>query len=317
MINTSSITALLPYLKDAWTMAWIGSGLLAIFIPVIIWNVHRASYFYIVGQYQKKEDYYEYQQWYYEQQQQQKNNYYNGNNGNNGNNNNGNAYFKECSWINLSCKWNQYKYAMYQNGGGDGDRVRQSLPAWYVFFGQETEEMERWREENMEGEREGGRRNQAGVNGGLVFAYVLTLGLFIALVSYGAITIGKRESVTTLTAFLVVTLVVGLMNLFMSISAISADDRDLEDSYYGWYGQTSVLLVYTNFWIMTYSFAFLVAFQVKNYLEKKKNGNEIEQDTASYEFKEMSAMDGKPEVRSDTSESQATAYHAPSESTMV
>ncbi len=271
MMNASSITSILPYLKDAWTMSWVGSGLVTIFVPLIIWSSHRARYFKYVGQALKYEDDQEAAQWYYEQQQNQQNNNYGYGNNNGNNNGNNYSYYKDCSWINFSCRYKQYTYAM-SSQGGDGDRVRQYLPSWYVFFGKESEEMERWREENgneQEGQRDAGRNNANSVNGGLTFAYILTLVLFLALLSYGAITFGKKEPVTTLTVFLVVALVVGLMNVFMSISAIPTDDRDMEDSYYGWYGQTSVLLVYTNFWMMLFSFAFLVAFQVKNFLAKR------------------------------------------------
>ena len=33
-----------------------------------------------------------------------------------------------------------------------------------------------------------------------------------------------------------------------------------------WYGQTAVLMAYTDFWMMLFAFAFLVAFQIKNYI---------------------------------------------------
>ena len=273
MINASSIIAFLPYLKNIWNLAWLGSGLLAIFVPVMIWGGHRATYFRYVGQALKYEDDQEKAQWYYEQNQQQQNNNYYGNN-NNGNGNNNGSYFKKCSWINFACRSKQYNYYMASEAN-DGDRVRQYFPTWYILFGKETEEMQRWKEENNG--QEGGRnerRNASTVNGGLVFAYILTLALFLALLTYGAITIGKKQPLTTLTALLVVALIVGLMNMFVSMGAISSDDADLEDSYYGWYGQTSVLMVYTNFWMMLFSFGFLVAFQVKNFLERRSEGIE-------------------------------------------
>lgn len=296
----SSVTSILPLLKDAWALSWIGSGLVSIFIPLIVWGNHRARYFRYVGQALKYEDDQEAAQRYYEQRQQQ-NNYYGGNNNNNNYNNY--SYFKKCTWINFPCRYKQYTYAM-SSEGNDGDRVRQYLPSWYVFFGKETEEMQRWKEENgNEGQRNERRGNANTVNPGLTVAYILTLLLFIALVSYGTMTIARKEPMTTLTAFLVVGIVVGLMNVFMSIGAISVDNEDLENSYYGWYGQTSVLMVYTNFWMMLFSFGFLVAFQVKNFLLKR--------DSEGIE-------DVKDETTTtDADDAPVTDYQAPSEVQMA
>ena len=255
-----NLAAAMPYLKCPWTISWIVSGLAAAFIPVIIWTSHRASYFYQYGAYLKQQDYYEDQQRYYEQQQE----YYNNGNGNNNNNNN-NTY-KQCSWLNWPCRRKQWLYATYsQQQDNNGDQVNQSVPAWYVFMGGETEEMQRWREE---AEGQGGRNGGASSsNAGLNFAYFLTLLLFVGLVAYGAKIIVKKEPMHNLTVFLIVAVVVGFMNLILSVNAISSgDDRDMDDSYYGWYGQTAVLMAYTDFWMMLFAFAFLGAFQIKNYV---------------------------------------------------
>jgi hypothetical protein len=277
---TERLSMVMPYLKDPWTASWILSGLMAIFVPITVWSSHRAAYFSNYGYAQQAEDYYEMQKRYYEEQQ----NGDDGNNNNNNNNdNNGNqSYYKECSWINWPCRRRQWQYATYSQDNGNGEEVQQSIPGWYVFLGGETEQMERWREENT-GDKNGNKNgnNNANSAAGLNFAYFLTLGLFISLVVYGAMTIQKRDTTsgpgspfTNLTIILIITSLIGLMNLLTSVNAISTDNRDLEDSYYGWYGQTSVLMVYTDFWILLFSFGFLVVFQIRNYLERVNFGAE-------------------------------------------
>ncbi len=275
------------YLKDPWTLSWVIGGISSVFIPVIVWSNHRSTYFNNIGYAQKAEDYYEEQQRYYEQQkeyyEQKKNGYY-GNGNDDGNNQ---SYYKDCSWINWPCRRRQWLYATYsQDDEGDG----QPLPSWYVFLGGETEQMEKWREENT-GQR---ARGNSVTYSGLNFAYFLTMALFLGLLAYGAMTLGKKEPITNLTVFLVLCAVIGLMNLIMSMGTISTDNRDLEDSYYGWYGQTGVLLVYTNFSLLLFSFAFLIAFQVRNYLDRKA------------EEKEETAVG---EVEGD--------YHAPSDAVLA
>lgn len=281
------VAGLVPYLKDPWTLSWIISGLLAIFIPITIWSVHRNSYFNSYGSYIQAQDYYDNAKRYYEQQQENKNNYYNYN-GNNNYYNGNQSNYKECSWINWACRKRQWQYATYsQDNNGDGN-VNQQMPSWFIFFGGETEQMQRWREENNEDGAEGGRRNQSAASGGaLNFVYFLTLGLFLTLVVFGAMIIKKRNTPTSsttgagslmnmthLTVFLVITMIIGLMNLIMTVGILSSgDEKDNEDSYYGWYGQTAVLVAYTDFWMMLFSFSFLIAFQIKNYINANYNNN--------------------------------------------
>lgn len=286
--STLLTTSVLPYLKEPWTISWIVSSLFAVFVPIIVWNSQKGVYYNSYGAYQQAQDYYEQKQWYYEQQQKQQNNgnYYGYNN---------NQQYKECSWFNWACRKRQYMLATYaqQNQGNNGDRVRENMPLWYVFLGGETEEMRRWREENGNEQQNGGRRNEgtsSTINGALKFAYFLTMVLFVALVVYGAKIIVKRKSAPTavnqLSFMLIIASVVALMNLMMSVNTISADDRDIENSYYGWYGQTGILIVYTDFWIMLFSFGFFVAFQLKNFLDRRSSQKDYdhgaEKDTGDY-----------------------------------
>mmetsp|Transcript_22875 Transcript_22875/g.28833 ORF Transcript_22875/g.28833 Transcript_22875/m.28833 type:complete len:101 (-) Transcript_22875:108-410(-) len=50
------------------------------------------------------------------------------------------------------------------------------------------------------------------------------------------------------------------MNMIMSVGLISTDQDDLEDYYFGWFGQIGVLMVYTNFCIMIFAIVFAIFF---------------------------------------------------------
>ena len=256
------LASILVLMKDPWTLSWLVSSFAAVIIPVIVWSTKRAAYYNRVGYALEAE---EKQRQYYQNQEQ-----------NNNNNANGNYYstYKECGWWNWACKKRQYYYAtMQENNNGE---YREQLPGWYIVFGgvDDSDEMRRWKEENT-GQRaeEGQQRSE----GGMKFVYALTLIMFVALVAYGVLTIGKRQSRGNLMVFLAVTCFVAFTNLIMAANgAISNDDRDLENSYYGWYGQMGVLLVYTDFWIMLFSFGYLVAFQVHNFLARKRGAIELD-----------------------------------------
>jgi hypothetical protein len=263
MLNFKNI---LVYLKDPWTASWIATSILAILIPVIIWSSQRGSYYksygYALELEEKKRQYYE-------------NRDGNGNNRNNNNNNNYYSYYKECSWFNWPCRKRQYYFATMEdrNRGQQDGNYRQDLPGWYIFLGgaEHSEDMMRWKEQNT-GIR---ASSSAGSSGGVKFVYVMTLLLFSALVVYGALTLGKKQPVLNLEAFLVVAATVALMNLVITAQGvISSDDRDMEDSYYGWYGQMGVLVAYTNFWIMLQCLGFLVAFRIRSYLERRAGEKE-------------------------------------------
>jgi len=256
---------LLPYLKDPWTISWLVSGLLAIFIPLITWSINKSKYYSTYGYAQEAEDYYEQQQEYYKQQQE----YYEQQQNGDDNYYQQVSYYKECSWFNWACRKKQWYYATYdENGGGDEDR--EQIPAWFYLFGGDSEEMQRWKEENT-GVKEDATSSQAG----LKFVYFLTLLLAFTLLGYGFFIIGKKHSLTNLIMLLGLTVTIALMNLIMNVEGvISADDKDLEDSYYGWYGQMGVLLLYTNFGMMLFSLVFGATFLTKIFLENKNQNKE-------------------------------------------
>mmetsp|Transcript_27028 Transcript_27028/g.54005 ORF Transcript_27028/g.54005 Transcript_27028/m.54005 type:complete len:97 (+) Transcript_27028:819-1109(+) len=52
---------------------------------------------------------------------------------------------------------------------------------------------------------------------------------------------------------------------------ISSEDRQMEDSVYGWYGQVGVLMAYINIWFLAFSILFPVAFFIVDYVESRKS----------------------------------------------
>jgi hypothetical protein len=259
--NAVNARALLVYLKDPWTASWIASGLIAVFVPIITWSTQRGAYYNAYGYALELEE---------EQKQ-----YYENQDGDDGNQDgdDGNYYttYKECSWINWPCRKRQYYYATMDDGNDENGDGQQTLPNWFIFLGgaDNSEDMQRYREENT------GVRATSVTPSGLKFVYAWTLIMFFALYAFGAFSLVKKHNVSNLVVLLSVSASLGLMNMIMAAQGvISSDDRDMEDSYYGWYGQIGILMAYTNFWIMLFSIAFLSAFGVRSYLEKKAKASD-------------------------------------------
>lgn len=241
--------------NNPWVIVWILAGLLTMFIPRIIWSVKKSYYFNAYGSAIYAEDYYEEQKRYYE----------NNNNGNYYGNYNQNAY-TTCNWYNwLACRKKQYYFATYEERA-NGEMVP-DIPNWYLFFGGETEDMTKWIAE-MNGEEENDFK-EVGNESGFNFVYGLTIWMFIAMLVYGVIVIGKRKPVSSLLIVLGFSFSMALSNAIMSVQgAISSENEALENSYYGWYGQLAVLLAYTDIWIMGFSGCFLIALIIKMFVER-------------------------------------------------
>lgn len=134
------------------------------------------------------------------------------------------------------------------------------MPNWFFFFGGKIEEDDRQREEM-------GMTNS---EGNMKFVYAWSILMFIGLAVYGFMTLYKGQDRMGLIIALVIFGNFALLNLITSVGAVSTDNRDLEDSIYGWYGQFAVLLAYTDFWMMLHTFGFAVVLAVMNLLDKKK-----------------------------------------------
>lgn len=78
-----------------------------------------------------------------------------------------------------------------------------------------------------------------------------------------------------------------LLNLLTSVQAIETDNRYLEDSTYGWYGQFSVLLAYTDFWIMLHCFLAAAVLGLLRLLDRRASTAEaVQEDIEGYRREE-------------------------------
>mmetsp|Transcript_21236 Transcript_21236/g.32260 ORF Transcript_21236/g.32260 Transcript_21236/m.32260 type:complete len:316 (-) Transcript_21236:181-1128(-) len=290
----ASLQSMTPYLKDPWVVVWVVSGLLTMLIPLISWNVNRSEYYTNYGSYIYAEDY-------YKQQQEAAENYYN-DDANNGNGNNGGnyyTYYKECSWYNwASCRKQQYMYATMEDRA-NGDQV-QEYPGWYFLFGGNPEELERWEEENT-GNKAEENANANANSAGMTFVYIMTLGLFLTFLTYGTMSFAKRHLVGNglgyLLKFLSLIAIVAVSNAILAVQTmINQDEKDMEDSYYGWYGQVGVLLAYTYFWIVIFCVGFMIAIVSKHFWDMR-NGNTDKVDETTHTSNIGNMKDG--EAQSD------------------
>lgn len=266
-----SVQSVTPYMKDPWVVAWVVCGILTMLIPLISWNLNRSEYYSNYGAAIYAEDY-------YRQQKEAQQNYYNGNNNNNNGNDDGNGYYtqyKECSWYNwASCRQQQYEYATMEDRA-NGEQV-QDYPKWYFLFGGNPEELQRWEEDNT-GVRAEENGDANANSGGMVFVYIMTLGLFLTFVGYGAVSFAQKHCPKNLMKFLALIFIVALSNAILAVQTmINQDEKDLEDSYYGWYGQVGVLLACTYFWIVIFCVGFMTAIVGKHFWDKRNGNNDVE-----------------------------------------
>lgn len=233
--------------------SWALSCFLALIIPVSKWASERNNYYNYQGKYNE----YEQQQRQYEQQQEAAQN--------------GEYYYgaTQCQWWNFRCRSNMNNN--YQNDDGNQDeryyeqmQLRASMPSWFFFFGGKLEEDDRQREEM------GLTQSQ----GNMKFVYFWSILMFIGLAVYGWMTLYKGQDRMGLIIALAIFGQFALLNLITTVGAVSTDNRDMEDSIYGWYGQFSVLLAYTDFWMMLQTFGFAVVLLITRYMDQKKAASE-------------------------------------------
>lgn len=238
--------------------SWALSCFLAIIIPVSKWASERNKYYSYQGQYNE----YEQQQRQYEEQQKAAEEGY---------------YYSstQCQWWNFRCRQNMNNAQQYGNNGQQQDeryyeqmQMRASMPSWFFFFGGKLEEDDRQREE----------MGMSQSNGNMKFVYVWTLFIFIALSVYGWITLYKGNDRMGLIIALAIFCQFALLNLITTVAGISTDNRDLEDSVYGWFGQVSVLLAYTDFWMMLQTFGFAVALALIRFKDGKSDATTATQE---------------------------------------
>mmetsp|Transcript_23731 Transcript_23731/g.65946 ORF Transcript_23731/g.65946 Transcript_23731/m.65946 type:complete len:283 (-) Transcript_23731:162-1010(-) len=246
-------------LQTPWPLLglWLVGGVLAVFVPVGKWKNASKRYYRYYGkavEYENNQRAYEQAQKQYENQQ------------------NGNYQYvpQDCKWWQVQCRKENYYYWM-ANEGGNNDRYRQSLPDWYLTLGGKMgEEMDREREE------EGLSSDEA--SGAIKFVYTISILTFVGVLAYGSYVIYKKTPATSLYISL------GFLGLFsfaqmvlITQGVIATDDRELENSVYGWFGQLAVLMVYTNYAFVLFSIIFAAIFGIKAFVEYKFLGTDAAQ----------------------------------------
>ena len=237
--------------------AWVLSSLLAVIIPVSKWAKERNDYYRYFGKYNE----YEWKQKQYEEQA-------------NGNYNYNGAYGSLCSWWDFKCRQrlNRYQYYQQQNNNEDGNGMM--MPSWYSFFGGKIEGDDREREE-------GGMQQS---NGSMKFVYAWTIIMFIGLFVYGWRNLSQGKDRMGLIVALLLFGQFSLMNLITSCQgAIETDARYFENSVYGWFGQYSVLLAYTDFWMVLHSFIFAAVLGIMRECKKQEEKEAEDQEAMEYQ----------------------------------
>ena len=247
----------LPNIKaiigDPWpfVLAWFTGAALAVFVPIIHWNKKKQEYYDYMG-YQIE---YENAQRAYEEAQHQDDN-------NNGNNYN--YYMPNCSWWQYQCRKKAYALEQYyrqQQGDQDEDEIQ--MPNWYKFLGGTTEEQRRSARENGE---------TTTTPGGLKLVYIWTLLLFVFLILYGsAVVIKRKDAKVVAFGFFLFLQLVTMLLVLVAQGVIETDERELEDSIYGWDGQVGVLLAYTAFGMIIYCVIAILALFLRMFLEHRQN----------------------------------------------
>ena len=257
-------------IRDPWPflVVWFTGAVLAIALPVVHWNSKKQEYYDSTG-YQIE---YENAQRAYEEAQH--------NQDENDNNNDDTYYVPSCSWWQYQCRKKAYALQQYynsqqeQNGNNNEDEDSMQVPSWYLFLGGTTDEQRR-------DARDNGFTTDA--PGGLKLVYAWTLTLFVLLIAYGAAVVVRRKDmrVVVFGLFLLLQFVI-LMLVLVAQGVIETDERDLEDSIYGWNGQWGVLLAYTAFGIIVYNFVAILALFLRMWLEHRQN-KKLEQQAAKEE----------------------------------
>jgi hypothetical protein len=104
-------------------------------------------------------------------------------------------------------------------------------------------------------------------SGALKFVHSWTTIMFFGLLAYGVFAL-YRGSSTVYPMGLVVSMFVFaqfclLMMIVVCQGVISTENRELEESVYGWYGQMGVLMVYSDFWYLLHCLIFIVVFTLR------------------------------------------------------
>jgi uncharacterized Tic20 family protein len=225
--------------RGPWLLVavWLSLGILAVLIPIARWRGERNEYYQAYGY---AIEYEQAQRAYEEAQREQED-------GNQG------WYYETCKWYDYACRKAAYRYRQNNGNGNNNDANDVNMvPNWYLFLGGQTEEGRR------EMEEQGNMGNTASLN----FVYTWTVLMFVAILLFGTMILVRTNTVGATSGLLVLLVVFFqflLLNMLLLVQGvIQTDGRALEDSVYGWFGQTSILLVYTDFWILLFCTIFTI-----------------------------------------------------------
>jgi hypothetical protein len=220
---------------------WIVAGILTLSIPAGKYDAAKQTYYASYGRYVE----YENQQRQYEEAQ----------NGNNNNNDDASQAYPSCRWYQWGCRKAQYYYRSQNNDKND----MVYTPSWYRFIGggENSEENRRFYEEM------GISYDPDEPSGAMKFVYGWTVVMFLGLLIYGSFVLLTGRSVLGLIVLCAVFAQFSLLQILLcGQGVISSDNRDLEDTVYGWYGQAGVLQVYTDFGMVIFCAGFCIIFAI-------------------------------------------------------
>ncbi len=94
--------------------------------------------------------------------------------------------------------------------------------------------------------------------------------MFIAVTAYGFSRMYSGKERMSIIGALLIFGMFSLMNLLTTVQGtIDTDNRFFENSVYGWFGQWSVLVAYTDFFMVVHCFFFSMFLGVLTCLDKK------------------------------------------------
>ncbi|KAL3797642.1 hypothetical protein HJC23_013474 [Cyclotella cryptica] len=131
-----------------------------------------------------------------------------------------------------------------------------------------------------------GNGNWTGSNAAMKFVYAWNIIMFIGLTIHRYRILANGKDQMGIIIALLIYAQFSLMNLITTTQgAIETDDHFFENSIYGWFGQYSVLVAYTDFWMFLCSMIFpkvLGAIQYRNRSQKEESVADVSDSLAVY-----------------------------------
>jgi hypothetical protein len=158
--------------------------------------------------------------------------------------------YNNCRWWQWGCRTTYWD----RDGNQEQDQQQQqqqrdeNLPWWYFFADEETRR----------------RREESGSNNpSLVFVYVWSLSLFLAILYFGHRELKNGSDLYRVVACLAVFANLAFLSLFLigGLDGIQTNGRELEEQ--GFYAQFPVLMFITNVCWMAFTLAFAIFFTVQ------------------------------------------------------